>query len=285
MKGPVSQQLSVGNRLRCLLQALQAEFGWSQESLNPAVVDKKLARWAASRGIDLQELVAAALGHDSVRPTLWELAGALSVNETYFFRGRHQLEWVVREAVPERLRSRNRAVLWSAGCSSGEEVYSLLFLAAEEGTGSGEEVFEKMVVFGTDVDECALERAQQGVYSERSFTFRATDRAVLKRFFEPLGGGLHRVKEEYRGRAFFVRDNLAGAESPFLPGTVDVCLCRNVLYYMTADGRRKALRKIARALAAGGYLLLGEREVVEEQPELGLQLLNSGGVTVLRKGG
>lgn len=277
--------MEVGDGLRGLLEALQVEFGWSREHLAPGVVEKKLVRWAASRGLDLGATVAAAVERNGTRRLLWEVAGALSVNETYFFRGRRQLEWVAREAVPDRLRCRDRVVVWSAGCSSGEEAYSVLFLAAERGTGPGEGVLERVVVFGTDLDEVALERARQGVYSERSLTFRATDTALLGRFFEPLGGGIHRVKEEYRKRAFFLPDNLAGEQSPLLPGSVDVCLCRNVLYYMTPEGRYRVLWKVARSLAPGGYLLLGETELVEDHPEIGLRLMNSEGVFVLRKGG
>jgi len=277
--------MEVGDGLRGLLEVLQLEFGWAREHLDPGVVEKKLVRWAASRGLDLGATLAAATVRNGPSRLLWEVAGALSVNETYFFRGRRQLEWVVRKAVPERLRCRDQVVVWSAGCSSGEEAYSLLFLAAEQQAADGEGVLDKVVVFGTDLDEGALERARQGVYSERSLTFRAMDPALLGRFFEPLGGGMHRVREEYRRRAFFLADNLAGVQSPFLPGSVDVCLCRNVLYYMTPEGRGRVLRKLARCLAPGGYLLLGETELVEDHPELGLQVANSEGVFVLRKGG
>ena len=177
---------------------------------------------------------------------------------------------MVQKAIPDRLKCRDRVVVWRAGCSSGEEAYSLLFLTAERGAGNGEGVLDKLVVFGTDLDEAALE-----IPTRRSWVG----------FFEPLGGGLHRVREEYRKRVFFLADNLAGAQSPFLPASIDVCLCRNVLYYMTPEGRGKVLRKLARFLAPGGYLLLGETEVVGDHPEVGLRVANSEGVFVLKKGG
>lgn len=273
------------NGLGELLEALKREFGWSPQHLDERVVEKKLVRWASAKEMDLGAALASATGRNGAGHLLWEVAGTLSVNETYFFRGRHQLEWVVEKAIPDRLRSRDRAVVWSAGCSSGEEAYSLLFLLAERAGAQAQSILDRVAVFGTDLDESALETARQGVYSERSLTFRATDPADLVRFFEPLGGGLHRVKEEYRRRVFFLADNLAGSQSPFLPGSVDVCLCRNVLYYMTPEGRRRVFQKLARSLAPGGYLLLGETEVIEDHPELDLRMMSWGGVFVLRKGG
>jgi chemotaxis protein methyltransferase CheR len=160
----------------------------------------------------------------------------LTNHETYFFRERYQLD-AFRDEVLPRLASRLEAIrsinVWSAGCSSGEETYTLAMLLAEEPSLRG----WRMRVFGTDISRKVLMTARRGVYGERSF----------------------RVIED-KERRRFGHFNLLNRDKITLLGTCDVIFCRNVLIYLSAEARAHVVETFYRRLRPGGYLLLGHSE-------------------------
>jgi len=186
---------------------------------------------------------------------LARLVDELTINETYFFRERAQLVALVTEILPElRAQRGGRPVsIWSAGCSSGEEPYSIVMLAREAGFVPGVD----FRVYASDISQRMLRRAREGVYREASF--RETEPALRERYFTPVPQGL-RVSGEVKQHVDFIHLNLFDGSKLALLGTLDVILCRNLIIYFDAPEKRRAIDTFHEKLRPGGYLLLGHSE-------------------------
>jgi chemotaxis protein methyltransferase CheR len=202
-----------------------------------------------------QRLLRATTG-EARRAELDEIADRITTNETYFFREAYQLDAFSSSILPElavsRLRTR-RLNIWSAGCSTGEEVYTIAILLLESGLFSGWD----LRVFGSDLSRRVLKVARAGEYSQTSFRVTSTDR--VKRWFEPCGAR-QRVRAEVRALCRFGQINLVDADMAAVLAEFDVAFCRNVLIYFDQTSRRRVVATIERKLAPGGYLLLGHSE-------------------------
>lgn len=182
----------------------------------------------------------------------------VTTNESYFFREPAQLKAFVEEIVPELIERKNAAKIrvWSAGCASGEEPYSIAILLQEAG------LFERAAfdIFASDLSQQALSRARAGVY--RASAFRATDARVRDRYFKPDGEGTWRICDDIRNRVSFGKLNLSDPARIAVVGTVDVTFCRNVIMYFDDDSKRRLVGSFYDHLADGGYLLLGHAETL-----------------------
>jgi chemotaxis protein methyltransferase CheR len=180
----------------------------------------------------------------------------VTTNETYFFREPAQLRAFIDEIVPESL-SRKRVQklrIWSAGCSSGEEVYTIAMLLQEAGWFD-RAAFE---VFGSDISQQVLTRARRGLYRENAF--RATPPAFREKFFVKEGEGSWRVSDPIRNRVSFGRLNLYDRARVSLLGQVDLIFCRNVIIYFDDASKKIVVGNFYDQLVEGGYLLLGHSE-------------------------
>jgi chemotaxis protein methyltransferase CheR len=181
-----------------------------------------------------------------------DLISELTVGETYFFREPGHFDFLQREALPQLGTGRPAGHVlrvWSAGCASGEEAYSLAMLLEEAGLG------ERSRVLGTDISRAALARARRAVYSPWSLRGPGAQRAAA--YLRPHGGGMildarlqRRVAFEYLNLALDVYPSLATAT-----WGMDVILCRNVLIYLDGDTVARIGRRLFEALAPGGWLL------------------------------
>jgi chemotaxis protein methyltransferase CheR len=191
------------------------------------------------------------------RAELEEIVDRVTTNETYFFRESYQLEALRSEILPEifaRKPRGKRLSVWSAGCSSGEEAYSVAMVIMETGMFAEWDVR----VFGSDISRKVLQVARKGVYGRTSF--RATDGRVQRRYFRETTDGRHQVRDEVRQLVSFGQINLIDEPMAILVGEVDVILCRNVLIYFDASSRRRVIEMLHHKLVRGGYLLLGHSE-------------------------
>lgn len=180
---------------------------------------------------------------------------ALTVNETYFFREFNQLKCFAEEVLPEIVRrERGPLTFWSAGCSTGEEAYTLSIILHEM---LGAENLARCRIIATDIDNKVLAFAKTGCYGERST--RHIPAPYLKRYFEPSGLDL-RVKDELRSLIDFRRMNLIDGEDMQSVREVDVIFCRNVLIYFDDQSRRQVALDFYRAAKPGGYVFLGHSE-------------------------
>ncbi len=190
------------------------------------------------------------------RNELEEIVERVTTNETYFFREQYQLDAFQKEILPElhSVRRRGRRLsVWSAGCATGEEAYTVAMLVLETGLFHDWEVR----VFGNDVSRRVLAIARKGQYGRASF--RQTDERYLRRYFRSVEGR-QQVKDEVKAMVSFGQLNLLEKQMLALVGEVDVIFCRNVLIYFDQASRKRVIDTFQQKLVPGGYLLLGHTE-------------------------
>lgn len=188
-----------------------------------------------------------------------EAINILTTNETYFFREKFQLKAFSEEILPEiwkeNEKSDNRGLrIWSAGCSSGEEVYTLAMLVKESGMFEDGDV----TIMGSDISNRVIKKAREGVYSASSF--RETPKEYLKQYFKPHEKGQYKINRDVRDMVEFNEMNLVNKEEVFSVGAFDIIFCRNVIIYFDLDVKRKVIEYLFNVLKPGGYLLLGHSE-------------------------
>lgn len=192
-----------------------------------------------------------------------EAAELLTTHETYFFREDYQLRAFAEELLPmlaERLASRKRIQIWSAGCSTGEEAYTIAMLVLASGLFDGWDVR----VYGSDLSKRCIAAARRGIYGPASF--RTTPDESKQRWFVPApkegagAGDYFGVAPEVRALCHFGQMNMLDDERTHLVGRCDIIFCRNVLIYFDAPRRRQVIDMFHERLVSGGVLLLGHAE-------------------------
>jgi chemotaxis protein methyltransferase CheR len=187
-----------------------------------------------------------------------QVVEALLNNETYFFRDRTPFDLLAKAALPklmQRRQSTKRLRIWSAGCSTGQEAYSLAMMFAED---PQRWVGWTIDVLGSDVSESAVHRAREGIYSQFEVQ-RGLGIAQMIKWFEECEGGWRAVEPLRRVVRFQVHNLLEPAPHP---GQFDIVLCRNVLLYLNTERRTHVFERIAGAMADDGCLMLGAGETV-----------------------
>lgn len=184
---------------------------------------------------------------------IWDL---VTTNETYFFREPAQLTAFVDEIVPDILTRKpvKKIRIWSAGCSSGEEPYSLAMLLQESGWFH-QASFE---IFASDINQLVLARARKGTYRESAF--RATSPTLRDKYFHRNDDNSWKIRDEIRNRVSFGRLNLYDEARVSLLGHLDIVFCRNVIIYFDDASKRIVVSNFYNRLVEGGYLLLGHSE-------------------------
>lgn len=182
----------------------------------------------------------------------------LTTNETYFFREDFQLKTFTEEVVPELVqvkkpRDDRYLRIWSAGCSSGEEPYTLAMLLLENPLLKG----WTLEVIGTDISQRVLKTAREGLFGQNSF--RATDEKYLKRYFRPVGQKWQ-IDERVKELVTISHLNLFDKNRVTLLGEMDAIFCRNVIIYFDIEAKKRVIRSLFERLRPGGYLLLGHSE-------------------------
>lgn len=197
---------------------------------------------------------------------LAQIHAAIAVRGTRFFRTPAQFELLSEDLLPAlwfRRGSDTRLLLWSAGCASGEEAYSLAITALQAAIRGGVPLAEPAHVIGSDVDGAALRIAEEAIYSERALANVAP--AVRSRYFMRLGAEW-RLTEAPRQLVEFQRWSLLDAAWPLQPDSVDVLLCHDVLPFFPAADQELVVERFCEALAPGGYLFLGHGEAPASLP-------------------
>ena len=179
---------------------------------------------------------------------------AVSTNETYFYRETNHLAALKETILPKLFAMKKRLCIWSAGCSTGEEPYTLR-IVIDEGRGSLWEGDADIIA--TDISSEVIRRAREGVYGARSV--RMVPPLVLARCFTPLEDGSYRIVDGLRERVEFRVHNLLHDAPP--ARNIDVIFCRNVMiYFDKATQRRLTDEYFGRALDPRGYLCIGHSE-------------------------
>jgi chemotaxis protein methyltransferase CheR len=180
----------------------------------------------------------------------------LTIHETYFFREDQQLKTFSEEVLPElaKRKSKEKTLrIWSAGCSTGEEPYTLSILFRENREFRDWDV----QIIGTDISRRVLQSARKGVYQPPAF--RATSPYYQQKYFVKEEGGI-RVVDEVRQNVMFLWMNLFDEGKLALIHSMDAIFCRNVIIYFDTKGKKKLVDTFFRKLKEGGYLLMGHSE-------------------------
>lgn len=218
--------------------------------------------------------------HDELR----SMVSHLTNNETYFYREQPQLQvfggHVLGGLKESKAKSGDRSLnVLSAGCSTGEEAHTVAMVVYD----SGQFFWNWNVqIIGMDVDEVALEKARKGIYFHNSF--RALAPADRERHFNPVGSGAQ-VKDTIRKLVRLRRGNiLESASYEGLP-PLDVVFCRNVLIYFSDAAILRAVQLFHKALAPGGYLLLGHAESLSRISDIFTPIRFPGAMIYRKPGG
>jgi chemotaxis protein methyltransferase CheR len=254
---------------RILAGLLEARTGQQLTMSRRWRIETALSSLLRERGIStLDELITIlVMGRE---PSLSQrVVEALLNNETYFFRDRAPFDVLQRHALVElaqRRQKSKRLRIWSVGCSTGQEVYSLSMLFAEQPDQWRGWTID---ILGTDVSMACIDRARAGTYSQFEIQ-RGLGVNQMIRWFEECADGW-RALEALRKPVRFQVHNLL--EPPPHPGDFDIVLCRNVLLYLSPEKKTLAFERIAGAMAADGWLMLGAGEtVIGQSGKLGTDL-------------
>lgn len=206
------------------------------------------------------------------------LISEIGINVSSFFRNPLVFEIISHNLLPDIIEKKGREEsrelrVWSAGCAAGEEAFSLAILIHQVLKKSGRELCP--LIFATDIDSVALNRAAKGVFTRESL--ENTRLALFSSYFKPQNNqyAVHpMIKEMVR----FSYDDLTSprtsvpTESIF--GDFDLVLCRNVLIYLVEEQQGLVFSKLYRSLAAGGYLVLGESESLNDNLRARLSIVD-----------
>ena len=193
-------------------------------------------------------------------PELELLRNALTINVTEFFRDADVYDLIKKEVMPALFRGRKTIRIWCAGCSTGEEPYSMAMILydimAADKTLSGQ-------IFATDIDEVVLKKAKEGIYSEKSMG--KLSESQIRHHFTKLPDGTYQVKPHLQDLIRFrPNDLMSGVPiSRFL----DMISCRNVTIYFTEKQKDELARTFHAALVPGGYYIMGKTEYLGREVE------------------
>ncbi len=225
-------------------------------------LEKKIALAADSLGFpDAASCIQWVLSSRTDKRQLEILASCLTVGETFFFRENSGLRALTERAFPEIIRAHahvdRRVRIWSAGCSTGEEPYSVAMMVSEYPGLQGWDVS----ILGTDINPTFLRKAEAGIYTK--WSFRGVAPGIREKFFQKGDGSTFEILPALKRMVTFAHLNLIDDVYPALlnnTNAIDLILCRNVLMYFTPDYAQKVIRKLQQSLLPQGWLLVSPVE-------------------------
>ena len=190
------------------------------------------------------------------------LMNLVTTNETSFFRNEPQLLSFSEEVLPLIINEKKQMTgtktlrIWSAGCSTGEEPYTLAIIILEKLKSLAG---WKVEIIANDISEQALQKARQGEYS--GLTLRNTDTEILNRYFIK-NGDVYRVKQEIKALVNFSHLNLNDPRRMSVNTGYDTIFCRNVMIYFSEEVKKELVRRFFNTLRPGGYFYIGHSETL-----------------------
>ncbi|MCI0414805.1 protein-glutamate O-methyltransferase CheR [bacterium] len=181
----------------------------------------------------------------------------ITTHETYFFREEPQLLAFTNEIIPQlmEVRKQFRTIrIWCAGCSSGEEPYTVAILCRQ----LPELQNWNVEIFASDISQKMIHAARRGIYGENSF--RSTKNLVKCVYFDKTNENQYRIHDEIKQMVTFMKLNLLDDRRVGVFGEMDVIFCRNVIIYFDREAKKKIVENFFHKLRQGGYLLLGHSE-------------------------
>lgn len=260
-------QVGISDQEFLLIRNLVYErFGINLTEEKRALVIARLGKLLRSRGFKNFKAYYDHLLADSTGSALDSLANSISTNFTFFYRESEHFEIFLSTVLPEmdkRISGGNERDLrlWCAGCSSGQEPYTLQMLIREY-FGQRYALWEAGLL-ATDISARALETAMRGVYPAE--TLDRLPRPLVLRYFSKAAGREYGVTDEIKKDVTFRRFNLMNERFPFRK-PFHIIFCRNVMIYFDADTQARAAEKLTGNLEPGGYLFVGHAESLSRRP-------------------
>ncbi len=189
------------------------------------------------------------------------LFSLITVNETYFFRDEPQFNTIEKEILPEIIESKPRngfraLRIWSAGCSTGDEAYTIAMIFLENIKPRYPDV--NIEIIGTDINGVVLDVAKKGIYNQ--YSVRYVPENYMKKYFKILNGGEFHLTEDVKRLVKFKQINLVDRFQMVMMKNFDLVLLRNVLIYFDESSRREVVSQVYDSLNRGGYLIVGFSE-------------------------
>jgi chemotaxis protein methyltransferase CheR/type IV pilus assembly protein PilK len=189
------------------------------------------------------------------------LVDRLTVHETRFFRHSPSLDLIEKKFLPQLSDNGSAALnIWSAGCATGEEAYTLAMLLDQYFTNRGQRVY--FAVTGTDISRATLAAARRGIYHRHKLT--NVPPALLQRYFTFVDSSHCQISAGLRKRVCFMQMNFIEMQRATL-GKMDIVFCQNVLIYFSKARRIQILNSLVEKLKPGGFLVIGPGEIMQWQ--------------------
>ena len=252
---------STQSHLQGFLEELRDESGIDFTSYKPATIERRLQRrMVATSQPSVTDYVRYVHAHPDERR---RLINSFLIKVTEFFRDPDTFSYLSDHVLPELIREAKARDgdlrIWSAGCATGEEAYSVAMLVHD--LLGDDRASLNVRIFATDLDEEAIAFARRGIYPARALA--SLPQSLIQRHFAEYGED-YEVRKPLRSMLVFGEHDL-GQRAPF--PRIDLILCRNVLIYFTPALQRRALQLFAFSLRPGGYLALGKSETVSPLAE------------------
>ena len=238
--------------MQCLLEKIYRERGFDFREYKEGTLTRRIGRRLRARGAETYAHYACILDKDPGEYS--RLFNDLTINVTSFFRDQAAFKVLEESVIPALARKRAGNIrIWSAGCASGEEPYSIAILLMEM---LGSEISSRdITILGTDIDIQVLKRAREGVFTPKEV--EGILPALLDKYFVSGNKGFH-VKPALKQIVTFEAHNLAG-DLPYQ--NLDLVVCRNVIIYFSFPLQTRVLKGFHEGLRQGGFLFLGKAEV------------------------
>lgn len=202
------------------------------------------------------------LRHSPFRVSEMEiLFNLITINETYFFRDESQFDAIEKEILPRIIESKPRngfrtLRIWSAGCSTGDEAYTIAMIFLEKIKPRYPDV--NVEIIGTDINSTVLDVARRGIY--KRYSVRYVPENYMKKYFKILNDEEFHLTEDVKRLVKFKQINLVDKFQMVTMKNFDLVLLRNVLIYFDESSRREVVSLIYNSLNRGGYLIVGYSE-------------------------
>lgn len=198
--------------------------------------------------------------YDTSQAEFHQLMNLVTTNETYFFRNEPQLEAFRDETLPQIIAYKKQFKgiktlrIWSAGCSTGEEPYTIAMIIKD---ALRDDPSWHIEIIANDISESVLHNARKGEYTGQSLRYVTPDH--LSRYFEN-NGEKYRVRAEIKSMVKFVHLNLNDIAKIAMYKNLDIIFCRNVMIYFSSEVKKRIVKAFYQALIPGGLLIIGHSE-------------------------
>ncbi|MCC6502767.1 MAG: protein-glutamate O-methyltransferase [Deltaproteobacteria bacterium] len=260
---PVSLKRLSEDEFKKLSSLVNGELGIKMPPAKRTLLESRLQKRLRALGLaSYAEYCDLLFNRGGMKTELVHMLDLVTTNKTDFFREAHHFEYLVSTAVPALLGGRSQRVsLWSAGCSSGEEPYTLAMVLSEYARLNQGAGFD-FTIAATDISTRVLEAACRGVYNEERVA--PVPMELRRRYFlksKDASRSLVRVTPELRSKIAFSRVNLMDEEYA-IDAPVDIIFCRNVIIYFDKPTQERLFSRFCEYMSPGGFLFIGHSETL-----------------------